>query len=321
MSLPEGTFALLRDWLNTASALGQTNEKTNESYRRDLAGFLHFMEVHTAGPASVSTLKTVSIRDMRAWMAYERQRGLSARSLARALSAVKSFYKWLGERQEFEPTAVLATRAPKFQPRLPRPVDAKTIPTMIATISIQTHTNWISARDVAVVTLLYGCGLRISEALSINRADLPLDGVLKIRGKGGKERLVPVIPAACRAVEAYTRLCPFITDENGPLFFGARGGRLGPRPIQRVMEQARLQLGLPASATPHAMRHSFATHLLEAGGDLRTIQELLGHASLSTTQAYTAVDKTRLMEVYRKAHPSARATRAAAPKPVDARNV
>ena len=305
MTLPQPGFALVSDWLDTTKALGRTNEKTNESYRRDLAVFLHFMSVHTGTATTLGTLKSVTVHDMRAWMAHERKRGLSARSLARALSAIKSFYKWLGESEGFEPTAVLATRAPKFQARLPRPVDAKTIPTMIDTVSIQHETGWISARDVAVVTLLYGCGLRISEALALNHGDLPLEGVLQIRGKGGKERLVPILPAATRAVDAYVQLCPFGGERDAPLFFGTRGGRLGPRPIQRVMEQARLQMGLPASATPHAMRHSFATHLLEAGGDLRTIQELLGHASLSTTQAYTSVDKTRLMEVYRNAHPDA----------------
>ena len=175
----------------------------------------------------------------------------------------------------------------------------------IETVDLQHPEAWIAARDTAVVTLLYGCGLRISEALSLTCRDTPLPETLRISGKGGKQRLVPVIPAARHAVDRYLSLCPFAGQCDRPLFLGARGGQLSPRLIQKVMEQARLQLGLPASATPHALRHSFATHLLAAGGDLRTIQELLGHASLSTTQAYTAVDQARLMQVYRQSHPMA----------------
>jgi integrase/recombinase XerC len=242
---------------------------------------------------------------MRAWMAHERGRGVGARSLARSLSAVKSFYRWLSEREGFEPTAVLSTRSPKFQRKLPRPLAEDAASAVIDTVEMQARDPWVAARDAAVVTLLYGCGLRISEALSLTGSDTPLPEVLRITGKGGKERVVPVIHAARDAVDAYVRLCPYPVELAAPLFRAVRGGALTPRPIQKVMEQARMQLGLPATATPHAMRHSFATHLLAAGGDLRTIQELLGHASLSTTQAYTAVDTARLMEVYDNAHPRA----------------
>jgi integrase/recombinase XerC len=176
---------------------------------------------------------------------------------------------------------------------------------MLATVGDQSREDWIAARDTAVVTLLYGCGLRISEALGLTGADHPLPDILRITGKGDKTRLVPVLPAARAAVAQYAHLCPYDLGRNQPLFRGARGGPLNPRLIALVMEKTRLQLGLPATATPHALRHSFATHLLSAGGDLRAIQELLGHASLSTTQAYTAVDAARLMEVYEKAHPRA----------------
>ena len=176
---------------------------------------------------------------------------------------------------------------------------------MIDQIGLQARAPWVAARDMAVVTLLYGCGLRISEALSLQGADAPLAGVLRITGKGGKERIVPVLEVARDAVDAYLRLCPYETTPSAPLFRAIRGGPLAPRAVQKVMEQARLQLGLPATATPHAMRHSFATHLMAAGGDLRSIQELLGHASLSTTQAYTAVDAAQLMAVYDRAHPKA----------------
>ncbi|OIP83503.1 MAG: recombinase XerC, partial [Rhodobacterales bacterium CG2_30_65_12] len=205
----------------------------------------------------------------------------------------------------FDATPVLATRSPKFSKKLPRPISAEAAREVIATAGTQAADGWIGARDAAVVTLLYGCGLRISEALGLKGKHAPLADVLRIIGKGGKERLVPVLPAAGAAVDAYLALCPYPREANAALFRGARGGALNPRLVQKAMERARLQLGLPATATPHALRHSFATHLLNAGGDLRAIQELLGHASLSTTQAYTAVDTTRLMEIYEAAHPRA----------------
>ena len=200
---------------------------------------------------------------------------------------------------------MLSTRAPKFTKKLPRPLAQDAARAMIDTVEMQSTSDWVAARDVAVVTLLYGCGLRISEALSLKGTDAPLPETLRIVGKGDKERIVPVLPAAQAAVDRYLRLCPHPQSPDAPLFRGVRGGALNPRAIQGVMAKARMQLGLPATATPHAMRHSFATHLLSAGGDLRSIQELLGHASLSTTQTYTAVDTARLMEVYNRAHPKA----------------
>lgn len=252
-----------------------------------------------------AALARVVLRDMRAWMANERANGIGARTLARKLSAVKGFYRWLAERDGFDATEILSTRSPKFTAKLPRPMASDAAESMISTTEAIAKNDWVGARDAAVVTLLYGCGLRISEALNLLGRDAPLPDTLRIIGKGGKERLVPVLPAAHDAVESYLQLCPHPQDLDKPLFRGVRGGALNPRQVQKVVEQARLQLGLPASATPHAFRHSFATHLLNAGGDLRAIQELLGHASLSTTQAYTAVDTARLMEVYEKAHPRA----------------
>ncbi len=305
--LPPGTEALVADWLAAKAALDGSAAKTCDAYRRDISGFLHFLTAHLGSAVVLNSLPAISLQDMRAWMAHERRRGVSARSLARSLSAVKGFFTYLGERDGFEPTAVLAVRAPVFTAKLPRPVAETAARDLIDMVDIQHTEPWINARDVAVITLLYGCGLRISEALSLTGAEAPLPDVLRIKGKGAKTRLVPVLPAAVQAVAAYQKLCPFAFRPDGPLFFGARGKALNPRLVQKVMERARGQLGLPASATPHALRHSFATHLLSAGGDLRTIQVLLGHASLSTTQAYTAVDQARLMEVYRKAHPMARA--------------
>jgi integrase/recombinase XerC len=242
---------------------------------------------------------------MRAWMAHERGRGISARSLARALSSVKAFLRWLAAREGFDPTAALSARAPKYARKLPRPLGEAAAREAIGLLEQQARAPWAGLRDVAVATLLYGCGLRISEALALRGADLPLSDVLRVRGKGGKERIVPVIPAAREAVARYAAACPHPLDRALPLFRGVRGGPLSPRLVQKAMEAVRLQLGLPASATPHALRHSFATHLLNAGGDLRAIQELLGHASLSTTEAYTAVDAGRLVEVYARAHPRA----------------
>ena len=293
----------LEIWLTHMTALDGASENTTEAYRNDLLGFLSFMTRHFGDATGLGPLKRIKPMDMRAWMAAERKRGVSARSLARELSAVKSFYRWLAEREGFDPTCVLATRSPKFQKKLPRPLAADAAKAMIETVSMQSEKGWIAARDAAVVTLLYGCGLRISEALSLTFADAPLPDVFRITGKGGKERVVPVIGPAKQAVANYTHLLPFALQPEESLFRGARGGPLSARAIQKVMERARMQLGLPATATPHAMRHSFATHLLEAGGDLRAIQELLGHASLSTTQAYTAVDTAHLMEVYNRAHP------------------
>jgi integrase/recombinase XerC len=301
--ISEAARDALSTWLATQKALKGAAANTIDAYARDVGDFLRFMTLHNGETQGLGALSRITTSDMRAWMAHTRGSDVGPRSLARKLSAVKSFYRWLSEREGFEPTAVLATRSPKFQRKLPRPLSPEAASDMINTLDAQSLTPWIAARDQAVVTLLYGCGLRISEALSLTGADLPLGSVLRIIGKGGKERLVPVIEPARAAVAQYARLCPYDIPRNGPLFLGARGGALSPRLIQKVMEQARAQLGLPATATPHAMRHSFATHLLNAGGDLRAIQELLGHASLSTTQAYTGVDTARLMEVYARAHP------------------
>ncbi len=296
----------LQGWLAGQKALKGASDNTLDAYARDVTGFLAFMTEHHGQTQGLAALARITTADMRAWMAFTRGQDVGPRSLARKLSAVKSFYRWLSEREGFEPTAVLSIRAPKFQRKLPRPLSPEAASEVIETLEMQSLTPWIAARDQAVVTLLYGCGLRISEALGLTGAVLPIGDTLRIIGKGNKERLVPVIAPARAAVARYAQLCPYDMTRTGPLFFGARGGALSPRAVQKVVERTRAQLGLPATATPHAMRHSFATHLLNAGGDLRAIQELLGHASLSTTQAYTGVDTARLMEVYARAHPQGR---------------
>lgn len=292
-------------WLDHLRALDGAAAHTLTAYAHDVTGFLGFMSLHNGGTEGLAALARIDHSDLRAWMAAERARGLSARSLARALSSVKNFIGWLAARENLDATTVLSARSPKYRRKLPRPLSIEGARDMIEAVGDQAREDWIAARDTAVITLLYGCGLRISEALGLTGAAHPLPEVLRITGKGGKTRIVPTLPATREAVATYAKLCPFDLTADAPLFRGARGGALNPRLIALVMEKTRLQLGLPATATPHALRHSFATHLLGAGGDLRAIQELLGHASLSTTQAYTAVDAARLMEVYDRAHPRA----------------
>mgnify|MGYP000636094787 CR=1 FL=1 len=305
LALTPAVRDLLEAWLSHLRGVRGRAAATVEAYGRDVSNFLAFQSGHLGGAPGPAELRGLTARDLRAWMAAERARGVGARSLARQLSSVKSFYGWWAERDGFDATAVLSMRAPRHQRRLPRPLTEDGAREMLSGVSEQDARDWVSARDTAVVTLLYGCGLRISEALGLDAGLVPLPDTLRIRGKGGKEREVPVLPAARAAVDRYAALCPHELATGTPLFRGIRGGALGARSVARVMEQTRMQLGLPASATPHAMRHSFATHLLNAGGDLRAIQELLGHASLSTTQAYTGVDTARLMDVYAKAHPRA----------------
>lgn len=305
LSIPPAQRDALARWLDHLRALDGAAPNTLTAYARDVTGFLGFLADHHGGGEGLRAVANIDQSDLRSWMAHERGRGVAARSLARELSAVKNFVAWVADREGIDATTVLSARGPKFRRKLPRPLTIEGARDMIETVGDQAREDWIAARDIAVLTLLYGCGLRISEALGLTGAAQPLPEVLRIIGKGGKERLVPTLPATRIAVADYVRLCPHDLTPKEPLFRGVRGGALNPRLIALVMEKARLQLGLPASATPHAMRHSFATHLLSAGGDLRAIQELLGHASLSTTQAYTSVDAARLMEVYEKAHPRA----------------
>lgn len=303
LNLSAGARDALAAWVDHMRAIDGAAVNTLTAYAGDVAGFLGFQAGHRGGPMGFAEIARLGTSDMRAWMAAERRRGTGARSVSRRLSAVKSFVRWLCEREGFDPTAILSMRAPRFQKPLPRPLPQRAARDLIDLVGMQHGTAWIAARDVAVVTVLYGCGLRISECLGLRGADAPLPDMLRVRGKGGKERLVPVLPAARAAVDRYVAACPHPLTGAAPLFRGARGGALNPRLVSGVMARTRMQLGLPSTATPHALRHSFATHLLEAGGDLRAIQELLGHASLSTTQAYTSVDAAHLMETYARAHP------------------
>ncbi|RMC34835.1 tyrosine recombinase XerC [Paracoccus alkanivorans] len=299
---PAMADALAR-WLEIEAATRDRSAHTITAYRADLLAFLGFLSGHHGEAATPKSLASLRQADMRAFAASERARGLGARSLARRQSAVRSFLRWLSDREGFDLSAALASRSPKYARSLPRPLSPDQAQDALDMVAVGHDTPWVSARDVAVMTLLWGCGLRISEALRLDGRDWPFREALVIAGKGGKERHVPVLPVAHEAVAEYLRLCPWRQALDQPLFRGVRGGRLGQDAIASALRRARAALGLPPSATPHALRHSFATHLLAAGGDLRTIQELLGHASLSTTQVYTGVDDAHLMAVYRAAHP------------------
>jgi len=305
ISASPAVLEALKNWLDIKAAVQNISDNTIMAYQQDLLEFFTFLSVHYGEICPLSSLAKVSLSDMRSWMAHMRGHKLTSRSLARKLSAVKSFYRWLSEREGFDATAVLSVKAPKFQAKLPRPIAEPSAMDLLETVQLQSIQSWVAARDLAVLTLLYGCGLRISEALALTGKDIPLGAALRIVGKGGKERIIPVLKIAVQSVADYVAQCPYDIVPDSALFRGVRGGSLNPRQIQKVTETTRLQLGLPASVTPHALRHSFATHLLNAGGDLRSIQELLGHSNLSTTQAYTAVDNVRLMEVYQRTHPKA----------------
>lgn len=294
------------DWLRHLRGEKRASAHTLDSYARDLRQFLAFIADHTGGLPDIAALTALGPRDFRAFQARRRGEGIGPASAARGLSALRHFFRYLDRRGLGQNAAALAVKAPKLPHGVPRPLTAAAALNTVDEAGSLAAEAWIAARDEAVLGLLYGCGLRISEALGLTRAAFPFRDLLRIKGKGNKERLVPVLPQIAPSIERYLALCPHPLPAAGPLFVGARGGPLSPRIVQRLMEQLRGALGLSADATPHALRHSFATHLLGAGGDLRTIQELLGHASLSTTQRYTDVDTARLLAAYADAHPRAR---------------
>jgi integrase/recombinase XerC len=303
-------LAALERWLQSLAHERALSPKTVEAYGRDVRQFLVFLAPHLGGPVDLAALSGLKPVDIRAFLADRRAAGIGSRSLMRGLAGLRSFTRFL-ERQGLGRTAAFsAVRAPKLSRSLPKPLP---VPAARRVVDVEARAGeerepWILARDAAVLALLYGSGLRISEALSLTPADLPAgDGVgtLTVTGKGNKARQVPVLPAVLALVADYVAQCPWKPARDAPLFRGAKGGPLSPRIVQLAMERMRGALGLPETATPHALRHSFATHLLGRGGDLRAIQDLLGHASLSTTQMYTAVDTARLLDVYRSAHPRA----------------
>jgi integrase/recombinase XerC len=297
---------LAADWLSSLKSGRRSAAKTLEAYARDLSQFAHFLKDHLGQPAGHADLESLIPSDFRAFLAHRRKEGVESRTLARQLSALRSFFRFAEKTGTFRNAGLSAIRAPKLPHAVPKPLNeekARAITAADSLVSPETP-SWVTARDHAVLTLLYACGLRISEALALTPA-MARHNPLTITGKGNKTRIVPVLPQARAAVDAYLRLCPFPLKDNAPLFRGEKGGPLSPRIVQLLIERLRGALGLPDTATPHALRHSFATHLLGNGADLRVIQELLGHASLSTTQIYTEVNRAHLLEQYRKAHPRA----------------
>ena len=298
----------LRAWLDWLAHERRLSARTLEAYGHAGRHWLAFLERHRGGPQTLADLAGVEAAELRAHLAERRSgdRPLSARSLAQALAAIRGFHGFLDRRLGVVSPALTLVRGPKVKPSLPRPVtEAQALALMEEPGADPDAEPWEAARDRAVLTLLYGCGLRISEALSLTWADAPLPDSLRVLGKGGKTRLVPVLPAVREAVEDWRALCPFAAAPDDPLFRARRGGALGARQVQAALQKLRGRLGLPSGATPHALRHSFATHLLGAGADLRSIQTLLGHAGLSTTQKYTQVDAARLLQAYSAAHPRA----------------
>ena len=293
-------------WLASIEGERRLADNTVEAYERDTRQFLTFLTSYVGHPASLKDVSALRPAELRAFLATRRKDGAGARSLGRHLAGLRSFLRFLEKKGLVNAAGATAMRAPKQPKSLPKPLTDKQALDITSSNAQLQEEPWIAARDAAVFSLLYGCGLRISEALGLKGADITEQSTsLRIIGKGGKTRLVPLLPAVRDAVLTYVKLCPYDLSADAALFRGARGGPLQPAIIQREMQKLRGALGLPDSATPHALRHSFATHLLGGGGDLRTIQELLGHASLSTTQIYTGVDSSRLLQIYDKAHPRA----------------
>ncbi len=290
------------DWLKSERRLA---ELSLDAYVRDIAAFLAFVAEHAGAPPTLALLADLRAADFRAWLARRAMSGMAKSSTARALSAVRGFFRFL-DRRGLAHNAVIGTiRTPKLPHAVPKPLTIADATGLIDRTTTSHPEAWIALRDTAVLLLLYGSGLRIAEALGLDRRQAPAGDSLIVRGKGGRERLVPVLAVVRKAIDAYLAACPYELDEDEPLFVGAKGGRLNPRLVQKLVQRLRALLDLPETATPHALRHSFATHLLSDGGGLREIQELLGHASLSTTQRYTAVDDSQMMKVYEGAHPRA----------------
>ena len=299
--LQQEAATIARAWLLSLQKEKRVSPNTLEAYGRDLTQFAGFLQEHLGEPASIGSLTSLAVSDFRSFMARRRSDGIEARSLARQMSSLRSFFRFAEARDYFHNKAYGAVRSPKLAHAIPRPLSIAMAEKITTDEDMAHDVLWIAARDKAVLILLYACGLRISEALSLTSADLR-DNPLLIKGKGGKTRLVPLLPQAKSAIDHYLTLLPFPVPPQQPLFRGAKGGALSPRLVQLLMQRLRSALNLPDTATPHAMRHSFASHLLGNGADLRVIQDLLGHASLSSTQIYTEVNRTHLLEQYRKAH-------------------
>jgi integrase/recombinase XerC len=301
---PDGARALAARWADYLQHDRRRSPHTVRAYVATAHRFLDFLGEHLGGAVGEGQLRQLTSADLRAFLARRRMEGLGAASAARELSGVRAFLKYAAER-DGRHGALPRTRAPKRPRTLPRPAAPDDAMELAQNAADAASAPWIGARDLAILLLLYGAGLRVAEALSLTGRALPIGATLRVTGKRSKTRIVPVVPAVREAIDDYVRQCPFPVAGDAPLFVGARGGQLNPDLVRRSVAAARKRLGLPDSLTPHALRHSFATHLLARGVDLRALQELLGHASLSSTQIYTAVDAARLLDVYRHAHPRA----------------
>ena len=305
-SAEPAVVAAIAEWRGWLAHERRASRHTLDAYERDLSAFFRFLSEHLGFPPGMRDLEGLKPADFRGYLAKRGSAGLSRASTARAMSALRGFFRFLGRNHLADNAAIDGLRTPKVPKSVPRALSEAEALESVDAIADLSDEPWIAKRDTAVVTLLYGCGLRIGEALALNRGQAPKGETMIITGKGNKQRMVPVLPVVVAAIEDYLATCPYPLGDDDPLFVGARGGRLNPGVAQRQMRRLRALLGLSDTATPHALRHSFATHLLAGGGDLRTIQELLGHASLSSTQRYTEVDAARLSAVYRAAHPRAR---------------
>ncbi len=298
--------AALENWLDWLDKERRASRHTVAAYARDIAAFIQFVAEHLGKIPGLNQLAALELGDFRSWLAWLAQRELTAASRARAVAALRSWYRWLDRTGQMHNDAVNLLRLPRIERRMPRPLASGEAVALTESAAVTVDEPWLAARDQALFMLLYGAGLRLGEALALNHADLGGGARLVVRGKGNKQRVVPLLPQIRMTLAAYAKIKPFATDSMAPVFIGARGKRLNPGVAERQMRVLRGVLGLPETATPHALRHSFATHLLASGADLRSLQELLGHASLSTTQLYTKVTATELMQIYQTAHPRAR---------------
>lgn len=297
---------LLQQWLDWLAHVRRASEHTTSAYQSDMTAFLLFTSEHLGGNVTLNHLKQLETRDFRAWLAWRMQEGYNKTSTARALSTVRHFYRYCEREELMSHSAIFHVRMPRLSKPLPKALSADQSLQAVMSIGTLHEEPWVAQRDTALLMLIYGCGLRISEALGLKVGDLPpAGGSLRIHGKGNKERIVPLLPIVRQAIDDYLKLSPFHQPLNSKaiIFVGVRGAALQPGIFQKQLRHLRSWLGLPETATPHAFRHSFATHLLAQGADLRDIQELLGHVSLSTTQRYTHVDSERLLSAYRDAHP------------------
>ncbi len=310
--LDPGLSAAIADWRNWLADEKRASPHTLAAYGRDLDHFLIFLSEHLGGPPGLADLAALRPADFRSYLARRAAAGGARTSTARALSTLRGFFRRLGRRDLVHNAAIEGVRTPKVPRSVPKPLSPAEAREALEGTGALGGEPWVVKRDAALLTLLYGCGLRIGEALALDRKQAPIGDAMVVTGKGNKQRMVPVLNVVREGIASYLAACPHHLGRDGPLFVGVRGKRLSAGVVQKRMRTLRALLGLPETATPHALRHSFATHLLANGGDLRTIQELLGHASLSTTQRYTAVDDAKLMEVYRRSHPRAMADRGAA---------